>query len=119
MFSDPVEIRGPGAWILVAGQVGLDAEGRLPEDFATQTHLCFEHVRRSLARAGATLADVVQIRTYLTAFEADYETFSAIRGETFGASLPASAAVEVTKLALGASIEIEAIAFLPADGAAD
>ncbi|HYV16530.1 MAG TPA: RidA family protein [Conexibacter sp.] len=118
MFSDPVEIRGPGAWIFVSGQVGLDAEGRLPEDFATQTHLCFEHVRRSLARAGATFADVVQIRTYLTAFEADYETFSAIRSETFGASLPASAAVEVTKLALGASIEIEAIAFLPADGAA-
>jgi enamine deaminase RidA (YjgF/YER057c/UK114 family) len=118
MFSDPVEVRGPGAWLFVSGQVGLDAAGELPADVATQTHLCFEHVRRSLERAGATLADVIQIRTYLTSFETDYETFSAIRSETFGASLPASAAVEVTKLALGASIEVEAIAFRPADGAA-
>lgn len=111
-FADAVAVSGPGRWINVAGQVGMDAEGKVEGDLAAQTHATFDHIERILGEAGATLADVVKITVYLTSLE-DYASFSAVRAERFGEVLPASAAVQVAGLLLGAEVEIEALAFVP------
>jgi 2-iminobutanoate/2-iminopropanoate deaminase len=110
-FADAVAVAGPGRWIHVAGQVGMDADGKVEGDLAAQTHATLDHVERVLAKAGATLADVVKITVYLTSLD-DYGAFSAVRSERFGEVLPASAAVQVAGLLLGAEVEIEALAFL-------
>lgn len=111
-FADAVVVGGPGRWIHVAGQVGMDAEGKVEGDLAAQTHATFDHVERVLGAAGATLADVVKITVYLTSLD-EYAAFSAVRAERFGEVLPASAAVGVADLLLGAEVEIEALAFIP------
>lgn len=110
-YSDVVAVGGPGRWIHVAGQVGMDAEGKVEGDLATQTHTTLDHVERALGKVGADLGDVVKITVYLTSFE-NYAAFSEVRAERFGEKLPASAAVQVADLLLGAEVEIEAVAFV-------
>jgi enamine deaminase RidA (YjgF/YER057c/UK114 family) len=43
----------------------------------------------------------------------EYAEYARVRGERFGANLPASAAVQVAGLLQGALIEIDAVAFIP------
>lgn len=110
-YSDPLVVRGPGRWVEVSGQIGFDDDGKVPGDFAEEVRLCFEHVRRSLERAGASFADVVRLRTYMTDLE-QYGVFSQARAQTFGETPPSSTAVGVSDLLFGAAIEIEALAFV-------
>ncbi len=111
-YSDVVAVGGPGRWVQVAGQVGMDAEGKVEGDLAAQTHATLDNVAAALAKVGGSLADVVKITVYLTSLD-DYASFSAVRAERFGETLPASAAVQVAGLLLGAEIEIEALGFIP------
>lgn len=112
-FSDAVEASGPGRWIHVAGQVAMGEGGELVEgDLAEQTRVTLDHIERILERAGAELSHVVKITVFLTSLD-DYAKFSEVRAERFGEHLPASAAVQVAGLLLGAEVEIEAVAFVP------
>lgn len=112
-YSDAVSVEGTGRWVYVAGQVALGEDGALIEGGARdQASRTFDHVERALARAGATLADVVKITVYLTNL-AEYADFAAVRGERFGDEPPASAAVAVSDLLFGAAVEIDAVAFVP------
>jgi enamine deaminase RidA (YjgF/YER057c/UK114 family) len=43
----------------------------------------------------------------------DYTEYSHVRAQRFGKNLPASAAMQVAGLLQGASIEIDAVAFIP------
>ncbi|MGV1049935.1 MAG: RidA family protein [Solirubrobacterales bacterium] len=112
-FADAVAVDGPGRWIHVAGQVGMDADAKVEGDLAAQTHATLDHVERILGQAGAGLSDVVKLTVYLTSLD-DYASFSKVRAERFGETLPASAAVQVAGLLLGAEVEIEAVAFVAA-----
>lgn len=110
-YSDVVAVSGPGRWVIVSGQVGMDADHKVEGDLRAQTHSTFDHIERNLAKVGAGMSDVVKITVYLTSLD-EYAEFSAVRSERFGDSLPASAAVQVAGLLLGAEIEIEALAFV-------
>src|SRR6476620_2823202 len=112
-YSEGASVRGPGRWIHVAGQVALDENNELIEgDLASQTEKTLDHVERVLKLANASLSDVVKITVYVLSFD-DYAAFSEVRARRFGDSPPASAAVQVAGLMLGAAIEIEAVAFVP------
>ncbi|HVO53685.1 MAG TPA: RidA family protein [Solirubrobacterales bacterium] len=111
-FSDAVAVDGPGRWIQVAGQVGLDPDGKVAGDLATQANTSLDHVERILTQAGASLCHVVKLTVYLTSLD-NYAEFSKVRAERFAEGLPASVAVQVAGLLLDAEIEIEALAFVP------
>jgi 2-iminobutanoate/2-iminopropanoate deaminase len=112
-YSEGVSVEGPGRWVFVAGQVALGDDNQLVDgDLASQTELTLDHVERVLKNAGAELAHVVMINVYLTSLD-DFAAFSEVRARRFGDSLPASAAVQVAGLMLGAAIEIDAVAFVP------
>lgn len=56
-----------GNTIYVAGQVGKRIDSSVDVgDVAAQTAVAFDNLTRVLAAAGATLDDIVQMRTYLT-----------------------------------------------------
>jgi 2-iminobutanoate/2-iminopropanoate deaminase len=112
-FSDAVTVDGPGRWIHVAGQVAMDADAKVSGNLAEQTNVTLDHIERILNGVGANLSHVVKITVYLTGLD-DYAEFSRVRAERFGDSPPASAAVQVAGLLLGALIEIEAVAFVAA-----
>jgi enamine deaminase RidA (YjgF/YER057c/UK114 family) len=92
------------------GPVGADEA-----DAAAQTRHTLKIVEAALVSAGASFADVVRTRIYLTSAE-DWEAVGRAHGEIFGSIRPASTMVVVAKL-LNPSwrVEIEADAILPAD----
>ena len=106
-----------GPLLFVTGQLPLDpATGEVVGTaVAAQTDAVIGNLIRVLELCGASLADVVQTRAYLTSMDL-YEEFNRAYGRHFGAGLPARTCVAVGGLARGALVEIDAVAVL-ADGA--
>ena len=110
-YSHVVERDG---WLFVTGQLATDPDDdRLPppDGIEAQTRKVMDNLSRALRGAGATLADVVCVRIFLTRFEQDYDTMNALYATYFPAGrLPARTTVGVTGLARGGIIEIDMIA---------
>ena len=103
--------------VFLAGQVSIDAEGKLvaPGDFAGQVKQVFANVTTALKGAGATPADVTKITIYIVGYKPELRALlGEARSAVFGpATLPASTLVGVQALAEpGFLIEVEAVAVL-------
>jgi enamine deaminase RidA (YjgF/YER057c/UK114 family) len=114
-YTHVVEITGPARIVYVAGQLGLDKEGKPVGDFRAQAMQAFDNLKIALADAGAGFEHVVKINNYLVDITANIMTFREVRDRYLNlAAPPASTAVGVPALARpGALFEIEAIAVLP------
>lgn len=110
LYSHGVEVP-PGARLLyVAGQVGMDQEGKTPEDFESEADNAFANVVRVLAGAGMEPTDIIKINTYMTRPE-DIATVSKVRNKHFGDHAPAATLIYVAGLAAPMwHIEVEAVA---------
>ncbi len=105
-----------GPLLFVAGQVALDAEGRLvgEGDIRAQATQVLENIREIVEANGGTMADIAQVTVYVRDIDA-FSSISDIRESYFPQDGPASAIVEVAALAWPEFlIEIAAIAALPA-----
>ena len=103
-----------GNHIWVAGTTATDANGNVVGvgDVAVQTRYALQKIGRALEGAGATFADVVRTRMFVTDIS-QWEIIGRIHGEIFGSIRPASTMVEVAKLVDPQHlIEIEVDAFL-------
>src|ERR1035438_4768856 len=102
-------VRGGNA-VPLAGTGPVGAED---QDAAGQTRRIFEIAIEALARAGASLSDVVRTRMFLTHVE-DWEAIGRVHGEYFGEIRPAATMVVVAALLNPAwRIEIEMDAVIP------
>lgn len=111
-FTDVVKA---GRLVFVSGCVATDAEGRTVggADVVAQARQVHENLKRCLAAAGATFADVCKVTVFLRNV-ADREKVNIARKEYFGAHRPASTLVEISRLVRDdLLVEIEAIAVLP------
>jgi 2-iminobutanoate/2-iminopropanoate deaminase len=116
-FSNAVAVEqaGFGTWVYISGQLGWDDEGNIVAGgLAAETSATFQHVVAALEAMGGSAAHLVKMTAYLTSLE-EYSAYSAVRGDFFGDALPASTAVGVADLLLGACVEVDAVAFIPAD----
>jgi len=123
MYSHGVIAPG-GELVVVAGQVGMDAAGKLAgPDVVAQTKQAFDNVRAVLAAAGCGMRDVIRFQTFLTG--AEYiEGFMQARREVFPACYPDGAYPPNTLLVISRLVrpdllvEIEAMAVRPSRAAA-
>ncbi len=69
----------PGARIAISsGQLGISKKGAIPEGVAAQAELCFDAIESILNEADMTLADLVQLRTFVTE-RAAFPEYMAVR----------------------------------------
>ncbi|MGH8034459.1 MAG: RidA family protein [Lysobacterales bacterium] len=104
-----------GNLIFVAGQVGVDASGKLTGNggMAEQTRQTIANVEAVLADAGATLKNVVSATVYVKDFS-DYKLFNQVWDECFAGHRPARATVRADIVLPQLLVEIQAIAVIPA-----
>ena len=102
-----------GGHVYVSGTAPIPRDGDPPDGAYEQARLCLEIVGGALGKAGASFADVVRTRIYLTD-AGDWEEVARAHGEVFAEIRPASAAVVVKGLLDPRwRVEIEADAVLP------
>ena len=52
--------------VLTSGQLGIGADGTIPEDVEAQADLCFANIDAILAEAGGSAADTARINAFVT-----------------------------------------------------
>ncbi len=91
--------------------------GRQALDIRRQTRAVLENIRDILAAAGASLADVVEVSTFLVNM-ADFDGYNEVYSEFFGFEGPARTTVAVSALPHPQLlIEIKAVAYRPGGAA--
>jgi 2-iminobutanoate/2-iminopropanoate deaminase len=100
-----------GDIVYCSGQLGIDpATGALVSpDAAEQTRQCMANLQAVLEAAGSSLDQILRTTIYITDIT-DFPRVNIAYGELLTAPFPARATVEVSALALGAVVEIDAIA---------
>ncbi len=103
-----------GNTVYLSGTVAFDSEGNVvgEGDVYAQSKQIFKNIEEALAAAGATMADVVKITTFLTDISG-YGEFGRARTEAFPRGVPASAAYATPALIKPELlVEVEAVAVI-------
>jgi 2-iminobutanoate/2-iminopropanoate deaminase len=110
-YSQGVTLDG---WIWTSGQVALDPESGTIDGAtaAAQADRALRNIQAILRAAGARLEHVVRVTVYLTSMD-DFAAVNQVYSSYFPDAHPARSCMEVTRLPLGALVEIDATAKLP------
>lgn len=102
-----------GDLLFVSGQVGSRSDGSPESDFEAQVRLAFTNLQATLKAGGCSLDDIVDVTTFHTDPQNQFETVLAVKNDVFpSAPYPNWTALGVTWLA-GFDFEIKVIARIP------
>ena len=112
----PAAVRD-GDRLYVTGHTGEDPDGNFSAEPETQIRQTFRHISATLAKAGASWTDVIELHSYHIGLQVQAEALIAVAGEFLSDPYPAWTAVGVTELfEEGALIEISCLAACETDG---
>ena len=100
-----------GGIIYLSGMIGIDPAVQKPVEGGTlaQAKQAFENIKTVLGELGATLEDVLKTTVYLNDI-GEFGEVNKLYAQYFGPDFPARTCVEVSRLPMGLSIEVECIA---------
>ena len=103
-----------GDTVYMSGMIGVDPAVGKPVEGGTlaQARQVFENIRTVLGELGLTMDDVLKTTVFLTNL-GDFAEVNKLYAEYFGPNYSARSCVEVSRLPLGLSIEVECIARRP------
>jgi 2-iminobutanoate/2-iminopropanoate deaminase len=112
LYSHVVTVEGRRL-VFMAGQLSRDVSGNVvgKGDMRVQIRQVCENIKTGLTAAGASLADVVKMTTFVTDID-EFMRHVDVRMEYFGTALPTSTTVEVRRLShpdLLVEVEVMAI----------
>jgi enamine deaminase RidA (YjgF/YER057c/UK114 family) len=103
-----------GDFIYVAGQIGLNPDGSMPDNDASQIVNAFDRLKIVLEEAGATLDDIVELVSYHVRLQGHLTQFVEIKNRYIHEPFPTWTILEIVGLARpGLIIEIKAVAYAP------
>jgi 2-iminobutanoate/2-iminopropanoate deaminase len=104
-----------GNMVFVSGQIGFSArDGKIVEGgVEAQFRRALDNAAEILAAAGCSLSDVVKVTLYVTDLS-HFGSVNSVYGEVFAEDPPARTTIQVSGLPLGAEIEVDLVAVLPA-----
>ena len=107
-FSQVVEANG---FVFLAGQIGdaPGSSGPVPGGIEAETRAMLDNVGRLLKAANLDFADVVKCTVYITDFD-EFSAMNSVYRQYFPTDPPTRATVGVSRLAVGARVEIEVMA---------
>jgi 2-iminobutanoate/2-iminopropanoate deaminase len=111
-YSDAVRVPAGRDQIIVSGTPGLDESGAIPADFADEARQAWRNVGAILAKAGASLSDIVSVRQYLTRRE-DLEAYVAVRKEVITHEPAFMLLITDALVWPGMHVEVEVVALVP------
>ena len=114
-YSHVVEVSGPHRIVYLAGQTGVDPNGKVAQGFRAQAVQVMENIKTALASVGGDFDHIVKLTSYLTDLEANADVFREVRASYFPnkAALPASTLLQISRLASPSYLlEVEAVAIL-------
>ena len=105
----------PGSKIITtAGQIGQDAEAKIPSDPDEQITLAFYNLQQCLEAAGAKVEDILKLTYYIVNYDSKNRRHTKHLLKFLGGHRPATTLVPVPALAVPEYIfEIEATAAIP------
>lgn len=99
-----------GDWVFVSGTTGFDyATMTIPESLEEQTEQCFKNIEAALAKAGASLRDVVRV-TYVLPNGGEFPECWPVLRKYFGEVRPAAMMISAGLADPRMRIEIEVTA---------
>ncbi|GLS22635.1 enamine deaminase RidA [Labrys miyagiensis] len=108
-YVHAMEVVGAQRLLFISGTMGLDAAGRPPERLEAQLTLIWSNLRRILAEAGMTIANVVRVTSYLREV-AFAEANQQARLDALGDHRIPTTAIVVATLSPDWLVEVEAVA---------
>lgn len=107
-YTHQIETTGPQRWLTLSGQVGMEADGTIPESPMEQLELALENVKRNVEAADMAVEDITKLVFYLVG-EFDAESRKRIMGQFLGDHLPCMTMIYVVALASPAfKVEVDA-----------
>lgn len=99
-----------GGWIFVSGTTGFDyVTMTIADDIVTQAEQCLRNIESALAKAGASLADVVRV-TYMLPDASEFQRCWPVLRRYFGEIRPAATMISAGLADPRMRIEIEVTA---------
>jgi 2-iminobutanoate/2-iminopropanoate deaminase len=112
-YNHGIEVVSRSRLVFCSGQVGVAADGTIPEDCAGQARICFDNIRAILAESGLDLRNVVRLNAYVTGRE-HLRPYMEVRNDLFEEPYPASTLMVVAGFARPEFVvEVEAVAAGP------
>lgn len=103
------QTRSAGELIFTSGQIGFDADGRVPPEFGRQVELAIESLRTQLEAAGASLATVLKVTNFVVNRD-DVAEMNEIYARYFEEPYPTRSTIVTDLVAEEFLFEIEAVA---------
>lgn len=107
-YSPAIKANG---FVFVSGQLPINDKGEMPSDMAGQTRQVMQNISALLKANGSSMDQIVKTTVFITNMSL-FNDMNKVYVSYFEGILPARAAVEVSKLAKGAMVEIDAIALI-------
>ncbi len=101
-----------GNMVFASGTTGVDPDtGSLVEGVAEQTRQALTNLSKVLEAGGSSMTKVLKTTVFMTNLQ-EFATMNEVYGGVFADEPPARSTIQVAALPGGASVEIEAIAWL-------